>query len=88
MHNLDLISTARQRFRPQTSDEEIKLVDQTEYKWDPEWSHLLFVKKLSDISSAATATVSLRKNYLRATALTIDATLLNHNTNFNEKNKS
>ena len=40
VHNLGLISTARQNFRPQTSDDEIRLADQTDYKWYHQWSHL------------------------------------------------
>ena len=34
VHKLDLISTARKCFRPQTSDDETILGDQTVYVWD------------------------------------------------------
>ena len=77
MHNLDLISTARQSFRPQTSDDKTISPDQTYYVWDHEWTHLIFVNKFNDISSAAIATVFVHKDYFRVTPLTIDATPLN-----------
>ena len=87
MHNLDLISTARQSFRPQKSGDETISADQTDHVWDPEWSRLLFANKPNDNSSASIATTSLHKGYLTVTPLTIDATPLNYNTIFNEKNK-
>ena len=87
MHKLDLISTGRQSLRPQTSDGETISADQTDHVWDPEWSRLLFANKLNDISSAAIAIISLHKDYLRVTPLTVDATPLNYNTIFNDKNK-
>ena len=61
------------------------LADQTDQVWDPEWSHILFVNITTDISSAAVATVSVHKNYLRVTILTTDATPLKHNKLFNDR---
>ena len=90
VHNLDFSSTSRKNFRPQTSDDETVLADQTDYAWDTEWSHPLFIIITTDISRAATTTVSLHKTYVRVTPLTIDATPLSNNTKFNDRtgNKS
>ena len=35
VHNIDLISTASNSFRPQTSDDKTISADQTDYLWDP-----------------------------------------------------
>ena len=73
-HNLDFISTSRKIFRPQTSDDDTVLDDQTDYVWNPEWSHPLFINLTIDISSAIINTVYVHKDCLRVTSLTIDAT--------------
>ena len=80
LHNLDFISTSRKNFRPQTSDDETVLDDQTDYVWNPKWSHPLFINLTIDISSAAINSNFVHKDYLRITPLTIDATFkLEHN---------
>ena len=56
-----------------------------DYVWDPEWSHIFFINIPNDISGAAINTVSLHKDYLTVTPLTIDATPLNYNTIFKDK---
>ena len=56
------------------------LVEQTDYDWDPEWSHPFFKIITNGFSSAAVTTVSVHKDYVRDTPLTIDATPLNYNT--------
>ena len=50
----------------------------TDYVWDPEWSHPLFIIIPTDISSQAITTVSINRDYVRITPLTIDATPLNY----------
>ena len=40
-HNLDLISPARQKFRPQTPNVETVLADKTDYVRDPECAQRL-----------------------------------------------
>ena len=53
--------------------------DETHYVWDPEWSHPSFINIPTDISSLATITISINKDYVRITPLTIDATPINCN---------
>ena len=60
---------SKKNFRPQTSDDETILAEQTDYVWGPDWCHLLFVNIPKDISTAATVTVSEHKIYLRVTPL-------------------
>ena len=43
-HNIDLIAQARKLFRPQNTDDETVLVEQSDNDWDPEWCHELFIK--------------------------------------------
>ena len=57
---LNLISKARKNFRPQTDDETL-LADETDYVWDPEWSHIVFLNISKDTSSALTATSSVHR---------------------------
>ena len=56
------------------------IADQSDYVWDPEWSHPAFLNFLVDISSQAIDTISLHPDYVRIIPLTIDATPLNYNT--------
>ena len=51
VHNVDLIALSRKSFRPQNSDDETVLADETDHVWDPDWSHLLFIDIPTDISS-------------------------------------
>ena len=42
-HNIDLISQARKNFRPQNSNDDTAITEQSDYVWDPEWSHPAFI---------------------------------------------
>ena len=84
-HNLELFSTARKNIRRQFLDDETILAKETDYIWDPVWSHNLFSNIPHDISSAAIATVSAHKYYLRKTPLKTDTSPLNYNTKFNDR---
>ena len=66
------------------------MADETHYVWDPEWSHPSFINIPTDISSLATITLSINKDYVRITPLTIDARPINCNLIFidREGNKS
>ena len=79
-HNLDLISQARKNFRPQNTNNDTALSDQSDYVWDPEWSHYAFLNIPQGISSQAISTISYHKDYVKVVPLTIDATPLNYNT--------
>ena len=77
-HNFVLIAQARKNFRPQNADDETVLAEQSDYVWNPEWSHESFIKISRDISSQAISTISIRKDYVRVYPITIDATTLNY----------
>ena len=79
-HNLDLISQARKNCRPQNANDDNALSEQSDYVWDPEWSHYAFLKIPQAISSQAISTISYHKDYVKVVPLTIDATPLNYNT--------
>ena len=79
VHKSDLIAKSRKSFRPQSSDDETLLADGTDYVWDPDWSHPSFINITTDIPSTAITTISVQKDYVRSTPLTIDATPLNYN---------
>ena len=64
-HNLDLISQARKNFRLQNSADDTVLAEQSDYVWDPQWSHLLFFNIPTDISSQAIGTISISKDYIK-----------------------
>ena len=81
-HNIDLIEQARKNFRPQSTDDETVLAEQSGYVWDPEWSYELFINIPTDISSQAISTISINKDYVRVYPLTVDATPLNYNSFF------
>ena len=90
IHNIDLIAQARKNFRAQNTDDETVLADQSDYIWDPEWSHESFINIPTNISRQAISTISIHKDYVRVDQLTIDATPLNYNTFFPKRtgNKS
>ena len=88
LHNLDHISLARKSFKPQNSDDETILADETYYVWDPEWSHPSFIDIPIDISSQAITTVSIKRNYIRITPLTIDATPINYISLFTDREEN
>ena len=77
-HNLDLISQARKNFRPQNTNDDNVLSEQSDYVWDPDWSHSAFLNIPQDISSQAISTISFHRDYARVIPLTIDATPLNY----------
>ena len=62
----------------QNSTDDTNLAEQSDYVWDPEWSHPLFRNIPTDISSQAISTISFNKDYVRVYPLTIDATTLNY----------
>ena len=77
-HNLDLISQARKNFRPQNTNDDTVLSEQTDYVCDPKWSHHAFLNILQAISSPAISTISYHRDYVKVIPLTIDATPLNY----------
>ena len=79
-HNIDLISQARKNFRPQNSNDNTAITEQSDYVWDPEWSHYAFINIPQSIPSQAISTISFIRDYVRVVQLTIDATPLNYNT--------
>ena len=83
--NIDPIALARKNFRSQNTDDETIIAEQTDYVWDPEWSHELFINIPTDISSQAISTIPIHKDYVRVYPLTIDATTLNHYSFFPER---
>ena len=78
-HNLDLISQARKNFRPQNSNDDTAILEQSDYVWDPEWSHPTIINIPQSISSQAISTISYHRDYVKVIPLTIDATPLNYN---------
>ena len=79
-HNIDLISQARKNFRPQNSNDDTAITEQSDYVWDPEWSHYAFINIPQSIASQEISTISYTRDYVRVVPLTIDATPLNYNT--------
>ena len=63
-HNLDLISQARKNFRHQNTNDDTVITEQSDYVWDPEWCHPVFIKISQDISSQAISTISFHRNYV------------------------
>ena len=78
-HIINLIAQARKTFRPQSTNDDIVLAEQSDYVWDPDWSHPLFLNIPIDISSQAINTISIHKKYVKVIPFTIDATCLNYN---------
>ena len=79
-HSLDLISQARKNFRTQNTNDDTALSEQSDYVWDPEWSHHAFLNIPQAISSQAKSKISYHRDYVKVIPLTIDATPLNYNT--------
>ena len=79
-HNIDLFSQARKNFRPQNSNDDTAITEQSDYVWYPEWSHPTFTIIPQSISSQAIRTISYHRDYVKVVPLTIDATPLNYNT--------
>ena len=78
-HNLDLIAQARKNFRHQSTNDDTVIAEKTDYVWDTEWSHPLFLNFPIDVSSQAISTITIHKDYIKLIPLTIDATPLNYN---------
>ena len=78
-HKIDLIAQARKNLRPQNTNDDTVIAEQSDYVWDPEWSHPLFLGFPVDISSQAISTISIHKDYVKVFPLTTDATPLNYN---------
>ena len=78
--NIDLYEQTRKNFRPQSTNDNTVIAEQSDYVWDPEWSHPAFLNFPVDISSQAINTISLHPDYVKIIPLTIDATPLNYNT--------
>ena len=78
-HNLDLLSDARRLFRPQNNTDETVIREQSDYVWDPEWTHPVFINFPTSISSQTIDTISIHRDYIKIIPLTIDATPLNYN---------
>ena len=70
-HIIDLIAQVRKNFRPQSTT---VIAEQSDYIWDPEWSHPLFMTS----HSQAISTISIHKDYVKVFPLAIDATPLNY----------
>ena len=87
-YNIDLVSLARKSFRPQNSDVETVLADETDYVWDPEWSHPVFIDIPNYISSQGVTTVSIKRDYVMITPLTIDATPLSYSSLFTDRTRN
>ena len=66
-HNLDLISIsqARKNFRPQKTNDDTVLSEQSDYIWDPEWSHQAFLNIPQAISSQARSTISYHRDFVK-----------------------
>ena len=78
-HNNDFFSQARTKSRLRNSTDDTVLAEQSDYVWDPEWSHPLFLNIPTDISSQAISTISIHKDYVKVYPLTTDATPLIYN---------
>ena len=75
-HNKDLISQARKNFRPQNPNDDTAITEQSDYVWDPEWSHHAFINIPQSISSQAISRFNrLNSNSLNSTVI--------HNENLN-----
>ena len=73
-HNFDLISPSRKNFRPPSTNDDTVLSEQSDYLWDPDWSHPIFLNIPIDISSQAINTISIHKDYVKVIPCAIDAT--------------
>ena len=66
-------------FRTQSTNDDTVIAEQSDYIWDPEWSHPFFLNIPIDISSQAISTISTHKDYVKVFPLTKDATPLKYN---------
>ena len=61
------------------------MTDEIFYVWDTEWSHPSFIIIPTDISSQAITTISIKRDYLRITPQTIEATPINYISMFTDR---
>ena len=61
-YNIHSISQAIKNFRLQNSTDDTVLAEQSDYIWNLEWSHPLFLNIPTDISSRAISTISVSKD--------------------------
>ena len=61
------------------------LADETDYVGVRDWSHSLFINILTDKSSQAITIIFIKKDCIRITPFTFDATLLNYNEIFTDR---
>ena len=62
VYNIDLIAQSGK-----SSDDETVLADETDYVWNPVWSHPSFIDITTDISSTAITTISVDKDCAKIT---------------------
>ena len=62
IQKIDLIEQARKNFRPQSTNDDTVIAEQSDYVWNPEWSHPAFLNFPADISSQAISTISFHKD--------------------------
>ena len=74
------IFRSKKNFRPQNTNDDTVLSEQSDNVWDPEWSHHAFLNIPQAISSQAISIISYHRDYVKVIPLTIDATPLNYNT--------
>ena len=74
------MAQARKNFRHQSTNDDTVIAEQSDYVWDSEWSHPVFLNIPADISSQAISTIYFQKDLVKVIPLTIDATPLNYNT--------
>ena len=55
------------------------MAEQSDYAWDPKWSHPPFLNIPTVNSSQAISTILIKKGYVKVYPLSIDATPLNYN---------
>ena len=67
-------------FRPQSTNNNFVIAEQSDYVWDAECSHPAFLNFPVDISSQAISTISFHKDYTKVIPITIETTPLNYNT--------
>ena len=83
------MAQSRISFRPQNLDDETVVADDTDYVWDPDWSHPSFII-ITTILFHAITTIFSKKDYDRTIPPTIDATPLIYDKMFTDRtgNKS
>ena len=62
--------------------------EQSDYIWDPEWSHPSFLNIPIDISSHAISTICIHKGYVKVFPLTIDSTPLNYSSFLDDRRQN